>query len=63
MKMDSILQKHKIYLYKEDFINFKENLEEVTNYIFEQKGEDIITNDEKNLKKPLNNLAQVILPK
>ena len=43
-------KKHKIYLYKEDFINFKENLEEVTNYIFEQKGEDIITNDEKILK-------------
>ena len=42
---------HKIYLYKEDFINFKENLEEVTNYIFEQKGEDIITNDEKKSKK------------
>ena len=33
-------KKHKIYLYKEDFINFKDNLEEVTNYIFEQKGED-----------------------
>ena len=33
------------------FINFKENLEEVTNYIFEQKGEDIITNDEKKSKK------------
>ena len=44
-------KKHKIYLYKEDFINFKENLEEVTNYIFEQKGEDIITNDEKNSEK------------
>ena len=44
-------KKHKIYLYKEDFINFKENLEEVTNYIFEQKGEDIITNDEKKSEK------------
>ena len=44
------ITKHKIYLYKEDFINFKENLEEVTNYIFEQKGEDIITNDEKSKK-------------
>ena len=44
-------KKHKIYLYKEDFINFKDNLEEVTNYIFEQKGEDIITSDEKKSEK------------
>ena len=54
MKMELHITKHKIYLYKEDFINFKENLEEVTNYIFEQKGEDIITNDE-NSEKSLNN--------
>jgi len=44
-------KKHKIYLYKEDFINFKDNLEEVTNYIFEQKGEDIITSEEKKSEK------------
>ena len=44
-------KKHKIYVYKEVFINFKDNLEEVTNYIFEQKGEDIITSDEKKSEK------------
>ena len=44
-------KKHKIYLYKEDFINFKDNLEEVTNYIFEQKGEEIISNNEKKTEK------------
>ncbi len=44
-------KKHKIYLYKEDFKNFKDNLDEVTNYIFEQKGEEIISNSENKLEK------------
>ena len=36
-------KKHKIYLYKEDFQGFKEILEEVTNYIIDEKGLDIIS--------------------
>ncbi|OUV76025.1 MAG: hypothetical protein CBC83_01615 [Flavobacteriales bacterium TMED123] len=36
-------RKHKIYLYKEDFINFKEALNEMTDYIIKEKGEDIIS--------------------
>ena len=36
-------KKHKIYLYKEDLLGFKEILEEVTNYIIEEKGLDIIS--------------------
>jgi len=37
-------KKHKIYLYKEDFVKFKEALDEVSDYIIKEKGEEIITN-------------------
>ena len=37
-------KKHKIYLYKEDFTNFKDALNEVSNYIIKEKGEEIISN-------------------
>jgi len=36
-------KKHKIYLYKEDFSNFKDALTEFTNYIIKEKGEEIIS--------------------
>jgi len=36
-------KKHKIYLYKEDFSNFKDALSEFTDYIIKEKGEDIIS--------------------
>lgn len=36
-------KKHKIYLYKEDFAQFKEMLDEVTDYIISQKGEEVIS--------------------
>ena len=36
-------KKHKIYLYKEDFQNFKEHLNELTNYIIKERGEEIIS--------------------
>jgi hypothetical protein len=42
-------RKHKIYLYKEGFNNFKEAFESVSNYIIEEKGEKIIS-DKKNEK-------------
>ena len=40
-------KKHKIYLYKEDFKNFKEHLDELTNYIIRERGEEIISLKEK----------------
>ena len=40
-------KKHKIYLYKEDFTNFKDALNEVSNYIIKEKGEKIISNTER----------------
>ena len=37
-------KKHKIYLYKEDFAKFKEALNEVSDYIIKEKGEEVISN-------------------
>lgn len=36
-------KKHKIYLYKEDFENFKEFLNETTSYVVNEKGEEVIS--------------------
>ena len=36
-------KKHKIYLYKEDFQNFSENLAEMTKYIIDEKGSEVIS--------------------
>ena len=36
-------KKHKIYLYKEDFENFSNTLEEMTKYIIDEKGEEVIS--------------------
>jgi hypothetical protein len=55
-------KKHKIYLYKEDFGNFAEALEEVSKYIIKEKGEEIISdtkikrnnNTEESEKKEAN---------
>ena len=36
-------KKHKIYLYKEDFSAFSEILNEMTQYIVDEKGEEVIS--------------------
>lgn len=36
-------KKHKIYLYKEDFSEFKDILAEMTDYIINEKGEEVIS--------------------
>ncbi|MGY5356132.1 PUR family DNA/RNA-binding protein [Wenyingzhuangia sp. IMCC45467] len=36
-------QKHKIYLYKEDFTEFHEQLKQATDYIINEKGEEVIS--------------------
>ena len=43
-------KKHKIYLYKEDFVQFQENLKNVSDFIIKEKGEEIIS-ESKNLDK------------
>ncbi len=36
-------KKHKIYLYKEDFADFKDNLQEMIQFILDEKGEEVIS--------------------
>ena len=38
-------KKHKIYLYKEDFEEFATSLKEVSDFIFEKKGHEVISNN------------------
>jgi len=44
-------KKHKLYLYKEGFTNFKDALNEVSDYIIKEKGEEIISNTERKTEK------------
>ena len=45
-------KKHKIYLYKEDFDGFAEILNEMTSYIINEKGEEVISDrHQKDFKK------------
>lgn len=41
-------KKHKIYLYKEDFAGFHEHLEDMTTFILNEKGEEVISDRHKN---------------
>ena len=52
-------KKHKIYLYKEDFAKFKEALEEVSDYIIKEKGEEVITNIEVKKNEISENTAKI----
>jgi len=48
-------KKHKIYLYKEDFAAFTEILEEMTNYVLDSKGEEVISErHQKDFKREFN---------
>lgn len=45
-------KKHKIYLYKEDFSEFKDTLDEMINYVIDEKGEEVISErHQKDYKK------------
>ena len=45
-------KKHKIYIYKEDFSEFKEILAEMTDYIINEKGDEVISErHQKDFKK------------
>ena len=39
----SIIKKHKIYLYKEDFSDFQEMLTKATDFIVNEKGSEVIS--------------------
>ncbi|MBB3122520.1 PUR family DNA/RNA-binding protein [Mesoflavibacter sp.] len=48
-------KKHKIYLYKEDFSEFNTILKEMTDYIVNEKGEEVISErHQKDFKKEYN---------
>ncbi|TDU39609.1 uncharacterized protein DUF3276 [Gelidibacter sediminis] len=45
-------KKHKIYLYKEDFSEFNEILREMTDYVINEKGDEVISErHQKDFKK------------
>ena len=49
-------KKHKIYLYKEDFVSFKEILNEMTDFVLNEKGEEVISErHQKDFKKEYSN--------
>lgn len=53
-------KKHKIYLYKEDFQDFQENLEQMMNFIVEEKGEEVISErHQKNFNKEDKDSSEV----
>jgi hypothetical protein len=52
-------KKHKIYLYKEDFAKFKEALNEVSDYIIKEKGEEVITNTEGKKNENTENTVEL----
>lgn len=54
-------KKHKIYLYKEDFSEFKDNLEEMINFVIDEKGEEVISErHQKDYKKETDDLDQTV---
>ncbi|MBT8257459.1 MAG: PUR family DNA/RNA-binding protein [Bacteroidia bacterium] len=49
-------KKHKIYLYKEDFSEFRSILGEMTDYIIDEKGEEVISErHQRDFKKEEHN--------
>jgi type IV secretory pathway VirB4 component len=46
-------KKHKIYLYKEDFEGFRALLEETTDFILDEKGNTIITEEQDTDQSPI----------
>lgn len=56
-------KKHKIYLYKEDFAGFNEILKEMTDFILEEKGEEVISErHQKNFKKEEESTDEPVNP-
>ena len=46
-------KKHKIFLYKEDFSEFHERLEDATSFILKEKGDEVISDrHQKDFVKP-----------
>jgi hypothetical protein len=57
---DSYYKKHKIYLYKEDFDRFRELLHETTDYIINEKGEEVISERHNPDFKKKNDVEDIV---
>lgn len=56
-------KKHKIYLYKEDFAAFTEILNEMTDFVVDKKGEEVISErHQKDFKKETFTNEEVTTP-
>lgn len=53
-------KKHKIFLYKEDFEGFKDALEETTNYVLENRGLEVISENHQSNFSPETELEEVV---
>lgn len=52
-------KKHKIYLYKEDFSGFTEILKEMTDYVINEKGQEVISErHQKDYQKPYESTSE-----
>ena len=52
-------KKHKIYLYKEDFQSFRDIMEEMMDYIIDEKGTEVISErHQKDFKKEEENKTE-----
>lgn len=57
-------KKHKIYLYKEDFAAFRDILDEMTEFVLNQKGEEVISErHQRDFKKEYQNDAATEEPR
>ncbi len=56
-------KKHKIYLYKEDFSEFKDTLDEMIDYVIDEKGEEVISErHQKDYKKESDEMPMAAEP-
>src|SRR5690606_4138140 len=56
-------KKHKIYLYKDDFAEFKDTLDEMINYVIDEKGEEVISErHQKDYKKEVDEVQMAAEP-
>ena len=54
-------KKHKIYLYKEDFSEFQDSLNEMIQYIIDEKGNEVISErHQKDFKKESDTTASEV---
>jgi hypothetical protein len=51
-------KKHKIYLYKEDFQNFKDHMNEMMDYIIKERGEEIISLNKEKIEEETNSIIE-----